>query len=145
MKKSKLIIATFLCIVLFVSCSGEEKKKPELKYDEVTQSTLGKNNGNDPEQGIGFDGTNISIGSIVPQTGSAGFYGNAIKNGSQIYWDAKNKIGGVGGKYKVKLLTRDNASENTYDKDLSISAYDELSSKVVAFQQIYGTDSVLAL
>lgn len=145
MKLGKSCIAIFLCVVLFVSCSSEEKKKPVLKYDEVTQSTLGSNNGNDPKEGIGFDGTNISVGIISPQTGTAGFYGNALKAGSKIYWDAKNNTGGVGGKYKVKIISRDNSADNTYDKDLSVSAYDEISSQVVAFQQIYGTDSVQAL
>ena len=145
MKFIKTLAIIAICSMLLVACSGGDDNKEVLKYDEVTKSTLGKNKGKEPKTGIGFDGKEISLGIITPQTGNAGFLGNAIKSGSQTYWDSKNNTGGVAGKYRVALIDEDSAANGTYDKALSISAYDKLSPKVVAFQHVLGTDVVLAI
>ena len=146
MYKRNILIILILCVLVLAGCSKEEKKKKViLKYDEVTRATLGPNEGKDPKKTIGFDGEMISLGVITPQSGDSGYLGNVIKIGNQTYWDARNYSGGVDGRYKVKLISKDSANESSYDKELSISAYDELSKEVVAFQQIMGDDVILAL
>lgn len=136
----------FVCAALvFVACSSGDQGKSPRSFKEVTESTLGKNHSKAPSVAPGFDGETISLGVVSPLSGLAGFLGSVVNNGAKTYWDAKNALGGVGGKYHVELITKDSASSSGYDKTLSIQAYKELEPKVVAFQQVLGTDVVLAL
>ncbi len=129
-----------------VSACSQAKTKPEkATFEEVTTSTTGPNFGNEPPVAPGFDGNTISLGVITPLSGLPGFLGNAITDGAQTYWDSKNETGGVGSKYKVELKKEDSSKNGTYDKTLSIKAYNKLSNEVVAFQSILGSDVVLAL
>ena len=114
-------------------------------FEEVTTSTAGPNFSKEPKVAPGFDGETISLGVITPLSGLPGFLGNAITNGAQTYWDAKNAAGGVASKYKVELKKEDSSKNGTYDKALSIKAYDKLSKEVVGFQSVLGSDVVLGL
>jgi len=142
----KTLSVVLVFILIFSGCgSSDDDQKVAPTFEEVTQSTRGRNFGNNPAKVPGFDGETISLGVVTPLSGLAGFLGQTITNGAQTYWDSKNVMGGVAGKYKVQLKTKDTASGGTYDKNLSVQAYDDLSDEVVAFQQVLGTDVVLSL
>jgi|GEM_PF-1759117 len=146
--KTSLIRLSILVMILTLvlsACSESESAKPKATFDEVTTSTTGPNFGKEPKVAPGFDGSTISLGVITPLSGLPGFLGNAITDGAQTYWDAKNETGGVAGKYKVELKKEDSSKNGTYDKTLSINAYDKLSKEVVAFQSVLGSDVVLSL
>ena len=75
---------------------------------------------------------------ITPLSGIASIIGNPLTNGNQVYWDAVNAKGGVGGKYKVQLDEQD----SQYMVANALQAYDQIKGNVVAFQQILGTQIV---
>lgn len=147
MKFRSLITACsfVLVMVLLSSCGVGDDSGKASPFKEVTSSTLGPSHGKPPVPTSGFDGKTISLGIITPLSGLAGFLGQAITNGSQTYWDTKNTGGGVAGLYKVSLEKVDTGANGTYDKSLSLQAYKKLAPNVVAFQQVLGTDVVLAL
>jgi ABC-type branched-subunit amino acid transport system substrate-binding protein len=141
----KILSAAIVLTLITVACGSSDDEKSSATFEEVTASTRGPNYGKTPEVAPGFDGETISLGVITPLSGLAGFLGKAIRDGAQTYWDAKNESGGVAGKYKVEFIEKDSGSNNSYDKTLSIQAYDDIAPDVVAFQQILGTDVVLSL
>ena len=90
----------------------------------------------------GFDGKTIQLGVITPLTGTVSLIGIPLTAGNQLWWDYVNKqLGGVGGKYKVKLVQEDSA----YQAPQAIQAYDKIKGDVVDFQQILGTQVTKAL
>ena len=90
----------------------------------------------------GFDGKTIQLGVITPLTGTVSLIGIPLSAGNQLWWDYVNKeLGGVGGKYKVKLVQEDSA----YQPPKAIQAYDKIKGDVVDFQQILGTQVTKAL
>ncbi len=143
--KTKIVAFILITSLVLAACGSGDDDVQGAEFEEVTASTLGVNHGNDPEPAPGFDGETITLGVIAPLSGLAGFLGTAINNGAQTYWDAKNDQGGVAGKYRVELTTKDTNVGGTYDRGLSLQAYDDLAPQVVAFQQVLGTDVVLAL
>jgi ABC-type branched-subunit amino acid transport system substrate-binding protein len=63
----------------------------------------------------------INIGIIVPLTGDAAVYGNALKKGLDLAVDEINKTGGIKGK-KVSLIYEDSQA----DPKTAISAFNKL-------------------
>ena len=53
----------------------------------------------------------IKIGGIAPLTGSAAEYGNAVKQGADLYIDELNAVGGINGK-KVEIVWEDDAGND---------------------------------
>jgi ABC-type branched-subunit amino acid transport system substrate-binding protein len=89
-----------------------------------------------PPQTDGFDGKTITLGVITPLTGTVSIIGIPLTAGNQLWWDYVNgDLGGVGGKYKVKLEQED----SQYQPPNAIQAYDKLKGDVVDFQQILGS------
>ncbi|HSO96996.1 MAG TPA: ABC transporter substrate-binding protein [Acidimicrobiia bacterium] len=97
----------------------------------------------------GFDGKTIKLGVLTPLSGIASVIGKPLTNGNQTYWDAVNAAGGVGGKYKVQLSTKDPntaaASDTKYDTATALQGYDQIKTDVVAFQQVLGTQIMQAV
>jgi len=89
----------------------------------------------------GFDGNNIKLGVITPESGLAATVGRPLTNGNRIYWQSKNAKGGVGGKYPVELSVED----SRYQVEAALQAYDKIKSDVVAFQQVLGTQIVKSI
>lgn len=89
----------------------------------------------------GFDGNNIKLGVITPESGLAATVGRPLTNGNRIYWQSKNAKGGVAGKYPVELSVED----SRYQVEAALQAYDKIKSDVVAFQQVLGTQIVKSI
>ena len=97
--------------------------------------------GEAPKTVPGFDGNKIRVGALSPLSGPVAVIGKPLTNGNQIFFDALNKRGGIAGKYKVKLVQED----TQYKPDVAVQRYNRLKNDVVAFTQILGTPSVLAV
>jgi ABC-type branched-subunit amino acid transport system substrate-binding protein len=98
----------------------------------------GGHTGKTPPDVPGFDGKNIKLGVLTPESGLAAVVGRPLTNGNRVYWQAKNAQGGVAGKYPVELSVED----SKYQVADALQGYDKIKSDVVAFQQILGTQIV---
>ncbi|MFZ4515192.1 MAG: ABC transporter substrate-binding protein, partial [Acidimicrobiia bacterium] len=95
------------------------------------------NAGNAPAKVPGFDGTTIKLGALTPQSQvlSAVVVGGILTYGNEVYWKSVNARGGIGGKYKVELVTED----TQYSPTVAPQAYQKIKDQVVAMNQVFGT------
>jgi ABC-type branched-subunit amino acid transport system substrate-binding protein len=89
----------------------------------------------------GFDGTTITVGSIQPLTGGVAVLGIPIEAGLQTWFDHVNALGGIAGKYKIKVALED--AQNT--ESLTVQKYGEIKDRVVMMASISGTSPVKAV
>ena len=90
----------------------------------------------------GFDGTTIKLGVLTPLSGPIAVIGQPLTAGNQVWFDYLNdEEGGVAGKYKVELVQED----TLYEPDTTVQKYNKLKNDVVAFTQVLGTPSTLAV
>jgi ABC-type branched-subunit amino acid transport system substrate-binding protein len=67
--------------------------------------------------------------------------GIPLANGNRVFFEALNAKGGIGGKYKVKLVEGD----SKYDVAETVKQYNATKNNVVAYVQVIGTPMVQAL
>jgi ABC-type branched-chain amino acid transport systems, periplasmic component len=93
--------------------------------------------------GPGFDASTntITVGNIVALSGPIAATAREQLAGQQAWFDKINEAGGIAGKYKIKLITADNA----YEAQKAVQAYQEIKDKVAMFSGVLGTPSVKAL
>lgn len=94
-----------------------------------------------PAVTAGFDGTTIRLGAISTLTGPVAVAGTPLTAGNQVWFDHINATGGIAGRYPVELVVED----NQYKPDVTVQQYQKIKNDVVAFTQILGTPSVLAV
>lgn len=93
--------------------------------------------------GPGFDAkTNtITVGNILALSGPIAATAREQLAGQQAWYDKINAAGGIAGKYKINLITADNA----YEAQKAVQAYNEIKDKVALLSGVLGTPSVKAL
>lgn len=140
MRSRKLWLLALVLVVamLAAACGGGEGDDNESSGGSGTTAAGGAK---ELKPGPGFDGTTITLGVITPQTGPAAVIGNPLTAGNQVFFDALNAKGGIGGKYKVKLDIRD----SQYNPPVAVQAYSAMKNNVAAFVQILGTPTVQAI
>jgi ABC-type branched-subunit amino acid transport system substrate-binding protein len=129
-------LAAFAAALLatgITACGGADNNK--------SSNSGGSNAGGAPAVVPGFDGTTIKLGVITPLTGPVAVIGLPLTTGNEVYFDRVNAAGGIAGKYKVELVQED----SQYQPDIAVQKYNKLKSGVVAFTQILGTPSTLAV
>jgi len=94
-----------------------------------------------PGNTAGFDGETIKLGVLTPLTGTVAVIGQPLTSGNEVFFEALNAKGGVGGKYKVELVQED----TQYQADVAVQQYNKIKGDVVAFTQILGTAPTLAV
>jgi ABC-type branched-subunit amino acid transport system substrate-binding protein len=94
-----------------------------------------------PGSTAGFDGKTIKLGVLTPLSGTVAVIGQPLTAGNEVWFDALNAKGGVGGKYKVELVQED----TQYKTDLAVQKYNKIKGDVVAFTQVLGTAPTLAV
>lgn len=94
-----------------------------------------------PGNTAGFDGETIKLGVLTPLTGTVAVIGQPLTAGNEVFFEALNAKGGVGGKYKVELVQED----TQYQADVAVQQYNKIKGDVVAFTQILGTAPTLAV
>ena len=109
--------------------------------DDDTGGGGGSAGGGAPKKTTGFDGTTIKVGVLTPLTGPVAVIGEPLTAGNEVYFEAVNKKGGIGGKYKVEIEQAD----TQYKPDRTVQQYNRLKSQVAAFTQVLGTAPTLAV
>jgi ABC-type branched-subunit amino acid transport system substrate-binding protein len=94
-----------------------------------------------PGNTAGFDGKTIKLGVITPLSGPVAVIGKPLTSGNEVWFDALNAKGGIGGKYKVELVEED----SQYKTDVAVQKYNKIKGDVVSFAQVLGTPSTLAV
>ncbi|RZS32740.1 amino acid/amide ABC transporter substrate-binding protein (HAAT family) [Herbihabitans rhizosphaerae] len=94
-----------------------------------------------PGKTAGFDGTTIRLGVLTPSTGSVAVIGLPLTAGNKVWFDQVNASGGIAGKYRVELAQED----TQYKPDVAVQQYNKIKGNVVAFTQLLGTPSTLAV
>src|SRR5712672_1289872 len=93
-----------------------------------------------PGNTVGFDGETIKLGVLTPLTGTVAVIGQPLTAGNEVFFEALNAKGGVGGKYQVELVQED----TQYQADVAVQQYNKIKGDVVGFTQILGTAPTLA-
>ncbi len=83
----------------------------------------------------------ITLGVLTPTSTTAKLISDPLTAGNQVFFDALNAKGGVDGKYKVKLVVKDN-KYGSGDNTATATAYAQTKGQVAAFLQVLGTDPV---
>jgi ABC-type branched-subunit amino acid transport system substrate-binding protein len=81
----------------------------------------------------------IALGALVPLSDAVALIGKPILAGVETYFAQVNAKGGIGGKYKVKILAEDVTYANP---STSVQKYNKVKDQVAAFAMILGTDHV---
>ena len=89
----------------------------------------------------GFDGETIKLGVLTPLTGPVAVIGNPLTAGNEVFIEAVNAEGGIAGQYPIELVQED----TQYRPDVAVQKYNQIKGDVVAFQQLLGTPTTLAV
>jgi ABC-type branched-subunit amino acid transport system substrate-binding protein len=90
----------------------------------------------------GFDGKTIKLGVLTTTTHPVwGQIGKALLAGTQARVAAINRRGGIGGKYKIELITAD----TNYDAQGTVTQYNAMKDRVAGFVTVLGTPATEAL
>lgn len=96
----------------------------------------------EPPLALGFDGKTISVAEIEALTGPAANFGLAVSNGLKTWFQHVNdEKGGIGGRYKVDIVTEDNANLQAP----TVQAYNKVKNDVVMIGLLFGTHTTLAV
>jgi ABC-type branched-subunit amino acid transport system substrate-binding protein len=87
----------------------------------------------------GVVGDTITIGALLPLSDNVALIAKPILAGVQGYFNRLNATGGVGGKYKVKVIAEDVTYANP---STSVQKFNKIKDQVAAFVPILGTDHI---
>jgi ABC-type branched-subunit amino acid transport system substrate-binding protein len=128
----RLLAVVFAMALVATACGGDDDDEAEDEGGGA--QTIAR--------APGFDGRTIKLGDVTPLTGPVAVIGKPLTAGHEVYWQYVNdQLGGVGGKYKVELVTED----SQYNPQVAVQAYNKLKGDVVLFDQLLGTPSTNAV
>lgn len=130
MKRWRITTAVAATALLIAACGGAGDE------GGTEGGTAGQ-----PGPVTGFDGTTIKLGVLSPLSGPVAVIGQPLTAGNKVWFDQINAQGGIAGKYKVELVQED----TQYKPDVAVQQYNKIKSQVVAFTQLLGTPSTLAV
>jgi ABC-type branched-subunit amino acid transport system substrate-binding protein len=90
--------------------------------------------------GPGATADTITLGYLPDLSGVFAPNGKAMMEGANLYWNAKNKDGGICGR-KIKLAVQDTG----YDPQKAVAAYQQLSGDVIGLGLVLGSSITSAL
>jgi ABC-type branched-subunit amino acid transport system substrate-binding protein len=90
--------------------------------------------------GPGTTADTITLGYLPDLSGVFAPNGKAMMEGAKLYWDAKNKAGGICGR-QIETKVQDTG----YDPQKAVAAYQQLSGDVVGLGLVLGSSIVNAL
>jgi ABC-type branched-subunit amino acid transport system substrate-binding protein len=90
--------------------------------------------------GPGATADTITLGYLPDLSGVFAPNGKAMMEGANLYWNAKNKDGGICGR-KIKLVVQDTG----YDPQKAVAAYQQLSGDVIGLGLVLGSSITSAL
>ncbi len=109
----------------------------------VTLGACSRTAGDDAKRTPGVSGDTIYLGALTPLSDAVAVIGKPLLGGLTAYFDKVNaEEGGIGGKYKVKIL----AEDITYANPSSgAQKYQKIKDQVAMFASVVGTDQVNGL
>jgi ABC-type branched-subunit amino acid transport system substrate-binding protein len=108
--------------------------------DQGSSSPSGSGGANAVKTGPGATADTITLGYLPDLSGVFAPNGKAMMEGANLYWDAKNKAGGICGR-QVKLSVQDTG----YDPQKAVAAYQQMASNVFGLGLVLGSPFVNAL
>lgn len=90
----------------------------------------------------GVSGDTIVIGALTPLSDAVAVIGKPMLGGLTAYFDRVNEAGGVGGRYKVKILAEDITYANP---STGAQKYQKIKDQVAMIGMVVGTDQVNGL
>jgi ABC-type branched-subunit amino acid transport system substrate-binding protein len=96
--------------------------------------------GGDIKTGPGATKDAITLGYLPDLSGVFAPNGKSMMEGANLYWDAKNKNGGICGR-QIKLSTQDTG----YDPQKAVAAYQQMSGDVIGLGLVLGSSITSAL
>ena len=90
--------------------------------------------------GPGATADTITLGYLPDLSGVFAPNGKAMMEGANLYWDAKNKAGGICGR-QIKVTVQDTG----YDPQKAVAAYQQMSGDVIGLGLVLGSSIVSAL
>jgi len=87
----------------------------------------------------GVSGDTITVGVIASLSDAVAVIGVPLSAGIQTYFDAVNARGGVGGRYKVRVLVEDHTYANP---STSAQKYQKVKGDVAMFASVVDTDHI---
>jgi ABC-type branched-subunit amino acid transport system substrate-binding protein len=100
----------------------------------------GGGGGGDVKTGPGTTADTITLGYLPDLSGVFAPNGKSMMEGANLYWDAKNKAGGICGR-DVKITVQDTG----YDPQKAVAAYQQISGDVVGLGLVLGSSITSAL
>jgi ABC-type branched-subunit amino acid transport system substrate-binding protein len=100
----------------------------------------GGTGGGGVKTGPGTTADTITLGYLPDLSGVFAPNGKSMMEGAKLYWDAKNKAGGICGR-DVKI----NVQDTGYDPQKAVAAYRQMSGDVVGLGLVLGSSIVSAL
>lgn len=142
MQRGKLgVAAVAVALVLVASACG---RGADTTDDGGDAGGSGADQAKELASVPGFDlasGT-IKVGVLTPLTGPvSGIIGIPLTAGNEVFFQALNAKGGIGGKYKVEVVKED----TVYDNPTTIQKYEKIKNDIVMFAQILGTPPTSAV
>jgi ABC-type branched-subunit amino acid transport system substrate-binding protein len=108
--------------------------------DEGGGSAGGSGSADTVKTGPGASADTITLGYLPDLSGVFAPNGKAMMEGAKLYWDAKNKAGGICGR-KIVLSTQDTG----YDPQKAVAAYRQMSGDVIGLGLVLGSPITSAL
>jgi ABC-type branched-subunit amino acid transport system substrate-binding protein len=90
--------------------------------------------------GPGATADTITLGYLPDLSGVFAPNGKSMMEGANLYWDAKNKSGGICGR-QIKLSVQDTG----YDPQKAVAAYQQMSGDVIGLGLVLGSSITAAL
>jgi ABC-type branched-subunit amino acid transport system substrate-binding protein len=100
----------------------------------------GGGGGGGVKTGPGTTAKTITLGYLPDLSGVFAPNGKSMMEGAKLYWDAKNKAGGICGR-QVKI----NLQDTGYDPQKAVAAYRQMSGDVVGLGLVLGSSITSAL
>lgn len=89
----------------------------------------------------GFDGAEITVGSIAPFSGPTASLATSTLAGNQVYWDQLNAKGGIAGRYPVRVKRAD----GEFFESVAALRYDEVQGGIALVAQSFDTKATKAI
>lgn len=87
----------------------------------------------------GVSGDTIAVGVITPLSDAVAVIGKPMLAGTTTFWEHVNAAGGIGGRYKVKVVAEDITYANP---STGAQKYQKIKDQVALFATVLGTDQV---
>ena len=122
------LVAVVLALAVAACGKGGAEEEPTGSGEQAVKT------------GPGASADTITLGYLPDLSGVFAPNGKAMMEGANLYWDAKNKAGGICGR-QIKVTVQDTG----YDPQKAVAAYQQISGDVIGLGLVLGSSIVNAL